>query len=307
MKLVLIRVTLAFLLGLALLPSAVQAEQRGWNSDKSTAYSGGDKVFANAPHKVSANLNANCRKSGWVLEVRFSGINFEKDDYVAIAPGESLVMTVDDQRFEFSQILKGRFHAPAVALTPDMVAALKAGSQVSVSYPAASGQTFVGEYTLNESSRALGSAERWCRLSTPNTEPERFLIPQETDDPELIGKIRKIYADEIADVRKLEEEEPDVSVFVYSPDASKQLVFASIFSCRYYGMDCVGSDVLVSWEDYALAQAIHTSGGLFWIDTQNVSDGWPALWMTPNRWIDKSWYVYRWAGDSYDFWKEVHP
>jgi hypothetical protein len=132
--------------------------------------------------------------------------------------------------------------------------------------------------------------------ATPVSAPERFVaLDSSVADPEATAIARQLLARELA-------AEPDTSVtasLAVLPDG-RRLLFAWHGPSTYsYGMTGHGTYVFASVPGGAFTRAYQTTGVEVWIDTQQLSEGFPDLWVLGWRGVDRPFGVWRHVGGAY--------
>ena len=189
-----------------------------------------------------------------------------------------------------------------------LVADLMRGSVVSVSvWESDPVLTAAGGISLRGSSQALSHAQSVCPMSvasaTPNTDSERFVAMFEARGGDQAEEIaRKLLANDIQELGP--EAELTASLLTIS-DGRSLLVAQLGYSSSIYGISGFGVYVFaLEGEDARLV--FPGVGTVVWADLENLTEGWPDLWLQSVRGVDPAFNIWRWTDDTYVRIGEAH-
>lgn len=256
---------------------------------------------ATAPASISGDraggFEVVCQDGRWYMFV-FTNAS------VGTLPSPATV-TVDAQAFA-SEVWWYGDGEEGIGLTPEVIAALKQGSRITVAFGG-----FSATFALRGSSRALDRAEASCRFATPSNASFRFIGAQGESQEPARALTRQIMADDLATMRA-EASKPDIDV-----DAAWQIdlgegwqgivayVGPSIF---HHGVAAFGTEVFIKppsadWQSVGP----HAPAFSVQFDTLLRNGGWPRLVYQSDRGVNQPYVFWQWDGTEYVFERRVSP
>ncbi|AHM04096.1 succinyl-CoA synthetase subunit beta [Roseibacterium elongatum DSM 19469] len=141
-----------------------------------------------------------------------------------------------------------------------------------------------------------GAAPLTAPVVTPATDGARFVrVDPQLRDPQATALAAQVMAGVLA-----QQPETDVSASLAAlPDGRRILVVEHGVSTYSYGITGVGTFVFTAAPGGALRPAYQTTGVAAWLDTAQLSEGFPDLWVQNYRGINQPYGVWRHIGGRY--------
>lgn len=185
-----------------------------------------------------------------------------------------------------------------------LIAALRTGRMATVAVydPESNPQPYV----LGNRPGAVDAAMASCGVaasgggaqgaSTPQTDPARFVtVDPALAHPEATALARALLAETLA-------REPGTEVtasIAVLPDGRRIIVAEHGVSTNSYGMTGVGTFVFTADPGGPFRPAYATTGARLWLDTAQLSEGFPDIWAMTYRGVSQPYGIWRHIGGRY--------
>jgi hypothetical protein len=182
-----------------------------------------------------------------------------------------------------------------ITLNPVIIAALKTGNRVSISYGG-----FEAMFPLRGSSRALAVVEANCAYPTPSTDKNRFKTTLGNPNPEAAAVAEQLLASEIAEDR---QHDPAIGIafagFIDLANGWRFVVADVGPSTAIYGIAGFYTTVIAmppneDWRVVDRKTAVAT-----YVDSQGMTNGYPNIIYQNVRGVNQPFGLWTWNGEKY--------
>jgi hypothetical protein len=296
----------AVALGLSLFPGQAAAQPEGWTPILNPATFGNGVGACWAEGENSACLLLVCRDGGpFEIGLMAYGGNF------GLEPELPVFIRVDGgPAFALRMTPLNAFNFEHAAVTYDparhagLLQALRSGQSATVAIDDASQNP--RPYPLGNRPGVVDAAMSQCGAPaltsgqagppTPVTDPGRFVqVDPALRDPRATELARTLMADTLA-AEPGTEASASVALL---PDGRQILVVEHGVSTASYGITGVGTYLFTAEPGGPFRQVYSTTGVAVWLDTAQLSEGYPDLWVRNYRGVAQPFGVWRYTGGRY--------